>query len=195
MEMQRFNGQTFLDMQKKLAEALLEQYKKELTTEWDKIQDSICKEISEKIKTVKGKFKQLQLDKQVSEPQYVQFSFLRSSVLLRDCWYRIDLYDKNWQISEVECCEKWQPDFLDEKLRDAEKVFDENFRKQSVVGMYSCEQILLQMAEKLHLLFLSFLPELFQQMSAQYLYIFSEPIGVYSGEFLDKSEKVFHGRL
>lgn len=87
------------------------------------------------------------------------------------------------------------PAFLDEKLRKAEQVLAENFKKQSAAGMYHCEQILLQMAEELHLLFLSLLPELFGQMSAQYLYIFAEPISVYCGEFLDKSEKVFQGRL
>lgn len=195
MEMQRFNGQKFLDTQKKLAEEMLKQDKEEITAAWDQTQKIVLAEISEKIKTAKTKFSQLQIDQQVGEPEYVQLSFLRSGVLLQDPWYRIDLHDKNWQISEIECCEKWMPAFLDEKLRKAEQVLAENFKKQSAAGMYHCEQILLQMAEELHLLFLSLLPELFEQMSAQYLYIFSEPISVYCGEFLDKSEKVFQGRL
>lgn len=195
MQMQRFNGQNFLDTQKKLAEEMLKQYKEEITAEWDQTQKLVLAEISEKIKTAKTKFNQLQIDRQVGEPEYVQLSFLRSGVLLQSPWYRIDLHDKNWQISEIECCEKWQPVFLDEKLRKAQQVFEENFTKQSAAGMYCCEQILLQMAEELHIHLLSLLPELFEQMSAQYLYIFAEPVSVYCGEFLDKSEKVFQGRL
>lgn len=111
MYVSQHSEQNFLDEQETILKKALDRAKDSIREAWNDRKPALRAELLALIKRIKAKFDELQRSQQVKEAEYIQFSFLRTGVLLRNPWYRIDIYDKDWRISEVECDEKWLPVF------------------------------------------------------------------------------------
>lgn len=191
----QYHAQRFLESQQAVVKKLIKEGERELRGKWSKEKSGICAEFVQNIEFLRKKYLILEREKQTGKLEYIQISFLRIGVLLQEPWYRIDFYDENWQISEVECAVRWQPVFLTEALQNAQAVLNENFLKQSSAGLYEYEQMVLEIAEKFHLLFSSLLPEIFPQIEGRQESLFREPVTICIGEFLDSSLKIYCGKL
>lgn len=191
----QYHAQRFLESQQPVVKKLIKEGEKELRGKWPETKSQICDEFLKNIEHLRKKYLMLEREKQTDKLEYIQLSFLRIGVLLQEPWYRIDFYDRNWQVSEVECAVRWQPLLLTETLQKAQAVLSENFLKQSSAGFYEYEQMILEIAEEFHLLFSSLLPEIFPQIEDRQDRLFKEPVTICIGEFLDSSLKIYYGKL
>lgn len=194
MDIRNFTEQKFLDAQAPLLEKAIEAAKEKIKKNWEERKLTLHDEIMDKINKLNVTYTDLQRDNRVGEVKYVQFSFLRTCVLLDAPWYRIDLYDKNWRISEVECVVSWHPAFLEAEFQEIATDLHEIFKK-SGIATYHYEKRLLKVAEELHKVFTSLLPELFELEVEEQQQIFFHFVDVYCGEFLDECQQVYHGRF
>lgn len=184
----------FLEEQKALLTKAIEEAKEKNEKTWEEQKSALYVEIRDKLKKLNAVYADLQRDRQVGDVKYVQFSFLRTGVLLNGPWYRIDLYDENWRIAEVECGISWQPTFLVEPFQETAKALEENFKKVRI-ARHHYQSMVLKAAKELHLFLTSLLAELFAAKAEEQSPVFFQAIDVYCGEFLDECQQIFHGRL
>lgn len=183
----------FLDAQAPLLELAIEAAKETIKKNWEAQKFALHDELLEIIKKLNAAYTDLQRDAQVGKVNYVQFSFLRMGVLLDAPWYRIDLYDEEWRVSEVECAADWHPAILAAQFQEIAANLAEAAKKSGIAAHYY-ERLLLSAAEELHKLFTSLLPELFA-IEAEEQPVFFHFVDVYCGEFLDECQRVYHGRF
>lgn len=194
MDIRKTTEQKFLDAQTPLLEKAIEGAIEKIKKYWEEQKLTLHGEIMDKIKKLNVTYTDLQRDNQTGEVKYIQFSFLRTGVLLDAPWYRIDLFDKNWRISEIECAVSWHPAILEAEFKEITASLNETF-KRSGIATYHYEKLLLKVAEELHQVFISLLPELFEIEVEEQQQIFFHFVDVYCGEFLDECQQVYHGRF
>lgn len=187
------NQQMFLKTQIPILNELINSHKKDLKLEWDGKKEALKKEFIEIIKDLQTSYEMLQRKKEAGEVNYVYLSFLRSAILLDQCFYRIDLYDENGQLSQVECCQNWRPDFLWNRLQVVREILTKKFSNRGI-GLYFLDEMVLQYAEELHTAFIPLFQQIFENDEAEKP-IFSSAVRVHMGEFLDSSEEIYWGQL
>lgn len=195
MDFIQYTAEKFLKSQEEVVKRLMEEGEMKLRQGWPEAKAAIGQELFEKIAQLYQDYKRLQRERQTGPLEYVHISFLRTGVLLQDAWYRIDFYDRNGQLSEVECFADWQPQILSEIIAQAEKALTANFMKQSSAGLYECKRFVLRIAEHLHSVFGSLFTEIFSMREESAERAIEEAVRVHIGEFLDDSQEVYNGRL
>lgn len=195
MDLIKYSRQKFLEAQSPVLDGLIKEGKKTMQIELDKSKMQIAEELFVIFEKLSKKHKRLHNEKLLGKAELIYISFLRGGILLHMPCYRIDLYDENDRVSEIECSQRWEPGIFNEIIRKGEETLTANFSRQSSAGMYFCEEMTLCLAEKLHDQFTLLLPEVLQLLEQKQEKNFSSSIRVFMGEFLDISQQIYAGRL
>ncbi|MBU3134566.1 hypothetical protein KPL40_19340 [Clostridium gasigenes] len=146
--------------------------------------DSVCKKVRDlQERNLKGEIK------------YIYFSLLRTSLLENKGQYRIDLYDENWFLDKEEDSINIDLDFIYtslfkhmEELKEKKNEYGRNITDMDI------ENIMLQEAEKYHILAVEFLKgliEKFINISSYEEIKKIEDIMILAGEYMDAKEIIY----
>lgn len=195
MDFIKYNEQKFLESQAPVVEKLIDDGKKKLRAEWEAASGLLSDQLYAILVQLYKAYQPLRDEKLVGEPAYLYISYLRSGVLLHTPYYRIDLYDENGRISEVECSAGWESAPMREIARAGEETLAANFSRQSSAGMFCCEEMTLRLADELHRQCTALMPKILEALGARKQKIFPAILRVYMGEFLDEAQEIYVGRL
>ncbi|MBY6915842.1 hypothetical protein FDB42_16140 [Clostridium botulinum] len=158
--------------------------KEDIDSELIKRFDSVCEEcISMQNDNLKG------------QVTYIYFSLLRTSILEGKGEFRIDLYDENWFLDKQECSINIELDFLYSSLFELKS----NLKSRKIeygrtITDMDIEYIILDEADKYHILAVEFLKELvskFIEIDSYKEMKKSSNIKIISGELMDSSEIIY----
>ncbi|MFF2484365.1 hypothetical protein [Paenibacillus sp. NPDC058071] len=137
----------------------------------------------------------LQQQERKGEINYIQFSYLRTSLMEQRAEYRIDLYDAGWYMDREECASLWQADFLFEPMFErTQKMDKQKARYGRLVTAMDIEHIQQQDALKYHLLAVEYLRDRLPALLESEAYAAlrkSESVTVLAGEFRDQHEILY----
>ncbi len=158
--------------------------KEDIDSELIKRFDSVCEECIS-----------MQKDNLKGEVNYIYFSLLRTSILEGKGEFRIDLYDENWFLDKQECSINIELDFLYSSLFE----FKSNLKSRKIeygrtITDMDIEYIILDEADKYHILAVEFLKELvskFIEIDSYKEMKKSSNIKIISGELMDSSEIIY----
>lgn len=127
--------------------------------------------------------------------RYIYFSFLRTSIMEDNAFYRIDAYDEKWFLDKQECFAMWDADFIFRNL------FDHMNEIKTKTGDYArkispidVEEIKQCEALKYHTLTTEFIKEMIPMLieCKPYKEMAKAPdINILAGEFMDRSEVLY----
>lgn len=146
--------------------------------------DSVCKKVRDlQERNLKGEIK------------YIYFSLLRTSLLENKGRCRIDLYDENWFLDKEEASINIDLDFIYtslfkhmEELKEKKNEYGRNITDMDI------ENIMLEEAEKYHILAVEFLKgliEKFIKISSYEEIKKTEDIMILAGEYMDATEIIY----
>ena len=131
-----------------------------------------------------GQYAKLRESEQKGELEFIYLSFLRSSVLCKLPWIRIDLYDKKDRLDAVYCFADWDVSCVSDRLyNETEKAATED----RFIKDYDIEKMWLDNVDDYYEAFKCFLPEIIRGCeSAQVL-----ECNWHFGEFFGDTELVW----
>lgn len=179
----------FLGKQRLFAEKYLKCAEEKMQAEFKANKPSHCRKFSDSIDLLLKKYRALQEQDIVADPQYFQISLLRTGILTHSAPYRIDLYDARWLVSPVECCVPWNPEFVYRHFYRLAGELYQRFRCQSRVKEYEADKILMEISQAFHLEATSFLIDILEEHFADKVYAEfyrKNKIKFYEGEFFDR---------
>lgn len=127
--------------------------------------------------------------------RYIYFSFLRTSIMEDNAFYRIDAYDEKWFLDKEECFAMWNADFIFRNLFDHMKEIKtktcDYARKISPIDIEEIKQC---EALKYNTLTTEFIKEMIPMLieCKPYKEMAKAPdINILAGEFMDRSEVLY----
>ncbi len=146
------------------------------------------------------KYKDFQLSEKTEQMRYVYLSFLRSSILDRRKWFRLDAYDFRNRASIIECSVSWEFEEMTNCMYTIVDVIRQEFKKQTIVKEYELDAIQYKLAEQIYAEYNQLIPEILERvlMNAGIELFGDNCVDFLSGEFLDKSQLLFrwdHGTI
>lgn len=88
----------------------------QLMSEYKTDEETILRGLCEKIEGLCLRAQQLQREELLGTVRYLGISYLLSSTLTGNYELRLDLYDSDYYLDKVECCDYWNPDFITKYL-------------------------------------------------------------------------------
>lgn len=116
-------------------------------------QDEIEGELIDIFDKLCRRTKELQEKGLKNKVKYIYFSILRTKIMENKGVYRIECYDEDWYLDEVEVYELWNPDFIYKSLFDHMEELEEEKKKylRKITSM-DIEKIKQVEASKYHIL-------------------------------------------
>ncbi|AIY79964.1 hypothetical protein FDC58_14140 [Clostridium botulinum] len=137
----------------------------------------------------------MQNDNLKGQVTYIYFSLLRTSILEGNGEFRIDLYDENWFLDKQECSINIELDFLYNSLFEMKSnLKSRKMEYGRTITDMDIEYIILDEADKYHILAVEFLKELVSKFIESDSYKEmkkSSNIKIISGELMDSSEIIY----
>ncbi|KFX57669.1 hypothetical protein FDB15_09010 [Clostridium botulinum] len=137
----------------------------------------------------------MQNDNLKGQVTYIYFSLLRTSILEGNREFRIDLYDENWFLDKQECSINIELDFLYNSLFEMKSnLKSRKMEYGRTITDMDIEYIILDEADKYHILAVEFLKELVSKFIESDSYKEmkkSSNIKIISGELMDSSEIIY----
>lgn len=138
----------FLNKVYQIAEQGLNKSVKNLEDEKEKLVEYLEDSWSVCLRRLENKYQKLQASKVTGELCYGYLSFLRSGILNKSDWYRMDYYDARDNISEIECGEKLDATLILNMFNHYTDEIRDEFASQTLVREYVADKIIYQMAEQ-----------------------------------------------
>ena len=141
--------------------------------------NSLAKALDKSVRVAQIEYEQLQQSGLKSELTDIYVSFLRSSVLCKHPWLRIDLYDSVGRTDHTECCADFDVRIISESIyAKAEQIKEENRWRNDL----QIKQAWLNASDKCYQMFEKYLPQIIDESETAQLISCRWHFGQFLGE-------------
>lgn len=134
--------QLFVEEQMRFADEEFQRIKRIYLSKALADQKATLQTLNSKLETLLMQYEAMQKQGIFGKLEYIQFSFLRTGLLDHHDPYRIDLYDSQWLLSDVECMVKWNAENIFDGFYELKTLLQERFKGQTRVREYYIDIIL-----------------------------------------------------
>jgi len=124
--------------------------------------------------------------------RYIYISYLRSSFLGKTSTYRIDLYDQEDRLSEMECAVYWNCKEISDEFYSIRDELKDIFKRQSKLKDYVLDERIVELAEEVCDFAKPFIKKAIIQLMEENANLWKQremPV-FFIGEYMDKTEEI-----
>lgn len=175
----------------KIADEGRRKYSLQIESEFIHAIPAISKELLQKIMAINYQYRDLQKQGQVGELMWIYISFLRTAFIDQSPCYRIDFYDIQGCISNVECTDTWGFDFIFDNYYEIKTKVMNQVLKQTRFRTYESDSIMNGLAEYFRQLADARIPLLIKNIEEDLANLLNyRNVKILLGEFLDHAEVI-----
>lgn len=183
--------EVFAEIQE-IAEEVRNRYLLQIKEEFPQYFPEARKELWEKINLVYSAYQLQEKAGQVKSLEWVYISFLRTGLLDGSPCYRIDFYDAEGYVSEIECAEKWNFHYAFDYYYKAKQGIMERLNRQTRLKAYEIRDILQSLSDSFRELSDSLIAQLIHSMCSDFAGIASKEhrLKIMLGDYMDQAELI-----
>lgn len=185
--------QDFLNEQKKQAACKFRGLAASLRKSLQESKLEVCSDLIGILNILKQDYMKLQQAGLVDPLSYIQISFLRTGLVSGHDIYTVNLFDKNWVLSEVSANSYWTPEYFLIYYTQFQQELYNAFWKQSKVRLYEADYIIREYDLKFHNIMVGFLKAEIKGIIDS-MFSDSRGLKVAIGEYMDHNTIIYMGK-
>lgn len=191
LNVEKIKAETYKEIQK-IAEDNERIYRERISEEFPSYVSEAKKSLWCEIGVLHKKYKELEDAGRVNALEWIYISFLRTGLLDGSPCYRIDFYDAEGYVSEIECAGSWDFHYVFDFYYRAKQPIMDRLKCQTRLKTYEINDILQSLSASFRDLSDTLIAQLIRSMSSDFAGIASKDhmLKIMLGDYMDQAELI-----